>query len=64
MSDDSAALKGSVLWLAWLAEHAREQGRMVVLTPEEADAIVRDALVPYRLTSPDDDTGKPAGREP
>jgi hypothetical protein len=51
MSADSAALKGTLGWLAWLADHAREQGRLVVLTPDEADAILHDAL----YTSPDDD---------
>ena len=40
---DGPTVKGTVAWLAWQADHAREQGTMVVLTPDEADAIVRDA---------------------
>jgi len=37
------AAKGTVYWLAWQAQHAREQGQMVVLTPDEADAVVANA---------------------
>jgi hypothetical protein len=40
---NDATQKGTIAWLAWQAKHAREQGTLIVLTPDEADAIVRAA---------------------